>query len=76
MCCAKINENQLHRLESVQGMMIKMIFQLKEKFSFNSLDVEFNILPIELCLQQILCNLRQDNSNYFKTCLSKRHEQI
>ena len=37
MCWSTINEDQLHRLESVQGMMLKMIFQLKGKVSFNAL---------------------------------------
>ena len=74
MCWSTINEDQLDRLESVQGMMLKMIFQLKGKVSFNALNVEANILPIKLRLKQILCNfacriMRKDHSNYFKTCL-------
>ena len=56
MCWSTINEDQLHRLKSVQGMMLKMIFQLKGKVSFNALNVEANILPNKLCLKQILCN--------------------
>ena len=74
MCWSTINEDQLNRLESVQGMMLKMIFQLKGKVSFNALNVEANILPIKLRLKQILCNfacriMRKDHPNYFKACL-------
>ena len=74
MCWSTINEDQLHKLESVQGMMLKMISQLKGKVSFKALNVEANILPIKLRLKQILCNfacriMRKDNSNYFKICL-------
>ena len=55
--------------------MLKTIFKIKGKFSFNALNVEAGILPIKLRLKQILCNfalriLRKDDSDYFRTCLT------
>ena len=81
MCWSTINEEQLNRLDSIQGMMLKMIFRIKGKMSFNALNVEAGILPIKLRLRQILCNfacriMRKDSENYFKTCLTKNiHRQ-
>ena len=72
----QFNEDQLKRLETIQGTMIRMILRVKGQYSFTALDIEAGIVPIKMRLRQILCNfacriMRKNGNNYFNIVMTK-----
>ena len=57
MCWSIVNEDQLKRLETIQGTMIKMILRVKGQYSFNTLNVEAGMLLLLLLIDARLASL-------------------
>ena len=76
MCWATIPENELDKIESIQGQALNSIMKISGKVSFNALDVEAGILPIKIRLKQILAQfgikiLRKAENNPIKQIMVK-----
>ena len=76
MCWATIPEQDLDKIESIQGQALNSIMKISGKVSYNALDVEAGILPIKIRLKQILAQfgikiLRKAESNPIKQIMVK-----
>ena len=75
-----INEDSLKKLDTIQGIALKMILQLKGKTSYTALDVETGIIPIRLRLKQTLALfgwklLRKADNNKLKSIMTLNLER-
>ena len=75
-----INEDALKRIDTIQGIALKMILQLKGQTSYNAQDVEAGVLPIRLRMKQILalfgCKLlRKEDNNKLKSIMTNNLER-
>ena len=52
MCWSTVNEDQIKRLKTIQDTMIKMILRIKDQYSFNDLNIEAEIVPINYLLNR------------------------
>ena len=69
-----VNETDLQRLDTIQGLAMKMILNIKGSTSYNALDVEAGVLPIRIRLKQVLANygcklMRKTDSNNLKVII-------
>ena len=76
MCWSTISEHNLNELETIQGETLKSIMKIKDKLSYNALDVEAGIIPIKIRLKQIIAQfgikiLRKPDHDPIKLLLAK-----
>ena len=76
MCWCTINESSLQKLDSIQGIMLKMRMRMRGQVSYEALNVEAAILPIKLRLKQILTQygckiIQKDENSYLKSTMLK-----
>ena len=75
-----INEKDLQRLDTIQGLAMKMILHIKGSTSYNALDVEAGVVPIRLRLKEVLANfgcklLRKQDTSTLKVIMDQNFQR-